>query len=197
MKLIITRHGETEENKNRIIQGHLPGILSEVGIEQAKKVADRLKDEKIDHIFSSDLARAFDTAKEISKFHEGLEPIPTVELRERDFGDLQGKHPPMKWKEMKWESDFEGQYKLEKVADMHERAKTALKRTLEEHKGKTVLFVAHGSLNKTLIAHLLGKSHKEMNEVEDLKNTSITIFEFDDEDNPSLKLFNCIEHLED
>jgi len=37
MRLIITRHGETEENRARIIQGHLPGKLSEIGINQAKK----------------------------------------------------------------------------------------------------------------------------------------------------------------
>ena len=48
MRLILTRHGETEENVADIIQGHLPGKLSEKGIAQVKKVAKRLKDEKID-----------------------------------------------------------------------------------------------------------------------------------------------------
>ena len=47
MKLIIVRHGETEENKIGIIQGHLPGTLSVIGIEQAQKIALRLKDEKM------------------------------------------------------------------------------------------------------------------------------------------------------
>jgi len=45
MKLIITRHGETEENTKGIIMGHLPGKLTPLGIEQAKKVAQRLKNE--------------------------------------------------------------------------------------------------------------------------------------------------------
>ncbi|GBE19836.1 glucosyl-3-phosphoglycerate phosphatase [archaeon BMS3Abin17] len=70
MKLILVRHGETEENKRREIMGQKQGTLSSLGIEQAKKVAQRLKDEKIDYIFSSDLARASDTAKEIHKFHQ-------------------------------------------------------------------------------------------------------------------------------
>ena len=39
MRLILTRHGETEENATGIRQGHLPGKLSEKGIEQAKKLA--------------------------------------------------------------------------------------------------------------------------------------------------------------
>jgi len=72
MKLIITRHGETEENKNRIIQGHIDGTLSQLGLEQAKKLAERLKDEKIDLIFSSDLGRALNTAKEVAKFHKDI-----------------------------------------------------------------------------------------------------------------------------
>ncbi|MEJ2267962.1 MAG: histidine phosphatase family protein [Nanoarchaeota archaeon] len=83
MKLIIVRHGETEENLKKIWQGHLQGKLTKKGIEQAKKLANRLKDEKLDVIFSSDLDRASDTAKEIAKFHSEV-PIYLVEdLRER------------------------------------------------------------------------------------------------------------------
>ena len=48
MKLILVRHGETEANVARIMQGCSPGVLSKLGKEQAKKLADRLKNEKID-----------------------------------------------------------------------------------------------------------------------------------------------------
>ena len=90
MRLILTRHGETIENKMGIIQGHLPGKLSKLGKEQAKKLAKRLKNEKIDFIYSSDLARAADTAKEIAKFHPII-PVEFVEdLRERYLGSFQG-----------------------------------------------------------------------------------------------------------
>jgi len=70
MKLILVRHGETIDNKKRLVQGHRQGELSDVGKEQAKKVAERLKDEKIDYIFSSDLRRAADTAKVIAKYQK-------------------------------------------------------------------------------------------------------------------------------
>ena len=50
MKLIITRHGETEESVGGILMGHLPGILTINGTNQAKKLALRLKDGKIDFI---------------------------------------------------------------------------------------------------------------------------------------------------
>ena len=65
MRLILTRHGKTVENMNDIMQGWLPGELSEEGKEQAKHVAERLKDRKIDVAYSSDLKRCVDTAKEI------------------------------------------------------------------------------------------------------------------------------------
>jgi len=91
MKLIITRHGETEDNKAGIIQGHLPGKLTDVGINQAKKIALRLKDEKINYIYSSDLARASDTTKEILKYHPDA-PVKFVKnLREKFLGSWQGK----------------------------------------------------------------------------------------------------------
>ena len=86
MKLIITRHGETEENKAGIIMGHLHGTLSENGKEQAKKVALRLKEEKIDAIYSSDLARSSDTAKEIAKYHPKTPLIFAKDLREKYLG---------------------------------------------------------------------------------------------------------------
>ena len=90
MEIILTRHGETIENIEGRFQGHLPGKLSEKGKIQAKKLALRFKDEKFDYIFSSDLTRAVDTAKEIKKFHQNIPIKFTKELRERNLGELQG-----------------------------------------------------------------------------------------------------------
>jgi len=81
MKLFITRHGETIENINNICQGHIEGQLSKEGINQAKKLANRFKDEQINAIYSSDLNRAVDTAKQILKFHPDLTLILDKRLR--------------------------------------------------------------------------------------------------------------------
>ncbi|MBW2970484.1 histidine phosphatase family protein, partial [Candidatus Woesearchaeota archaeon] len=53
MKLIIVRHGQTIENAKKICQGQSLGTLSEKGIKQAKKIGERLKNEKIDKIYVS------------------------------------------------------------------------------------------------------------------------------------------------
>ncbi len=91
MKLLITRHGETKENVKGIVQGHLHGNLTEKGIHQAEKLALRLKNEKIDHIYSSDLRRAADTAKLIAKYHPDT-PLEFVkELREKTKVVFKGK----------------------------------------------------------------------------------------------------------
>jgi broad specificity phosphatase PhoE len=69
MRLIIIRHGETNDNANGICQGQNDSPLSENGIAQAKSLALRFKDRKIDAVYSSDLQRAANTALEILKFH--------------------------------------------------------------------------------------------------------------------------------
>ena len=197
MRLIITRHGETKENEDGISMGHLHGTLSKIGIEQAKKVANRLKDEKIHHIFSSNLARASDTAKEIAKFHQDI-PLDFIEeLRERYLGNLQGCKTNPKWKLLKWDLELSKKLGIETPEEILRRSKNFLEKLLDESYGKTILLVAHNGINQALITHLLGKSWENMKDLEKQKNTAITIFEFDENKNALLKLMNCIKHLDD
>jgi len=122
MKLILTRHGVTEENINGILQSHMDGTLSKLGLEQAKKVSLRLKNEKIDYIYSSDLGRASKTAQKIAKYHKKT-PIKFVkELREIDHGDYAG----MKlsgYNEYKNKPKNKGFNEGENVIDLFNRAK--------------------------------------------------------------------------
>lgn len=85
INLYIARHGQTEENVRRILQGQMPGHLTQEGIAQAEELREKLKDIHFDRIVTSDLQRAVDTAHIVSQPHGGqfeLEPL----LRERDFG---------------------------------------------------------------------------------------------------------------
>ncbi|MBI5002370.1 histidine phosphatase family protein [Candidatus Woesearchaeota archaeon] len=91
MKLILVRHGETVENATGICQGQSYGTLSEKGKEQARKVGLRLKSEKIDTAYVSDLERTKDTAKEILKYHPHVPVIYTKDLRERSWGVFEGR----------------------------------------------------------------------------------------------------------
>lgn len=196
MKLILTRHGETEENKTGIFQGHLPGKLSLNGMEQARKVAVRLKEEKLDFIYSSDLERAANTAKEIARYHPNT-PIEFVEkLRERNLGDLQGKKKSEIYSYL-----HEGLIPLrpkggESIEEVYSRAESFLFEILTKHKKDSVLFVCHGGIGKALVAIITGKTYLELKTIENLHNTSISIFEIEDNLNYTTLCYNCIKHLE-
>ena len=91
MIIYIVRHGETEENLQRILQGHMPGTLTEQGKEQVQRAAEQLSKEgvKFTRIVSSDLKRAMDSAQIIADTLN-LPIIPMEILRERDWGKFTG-----------------------------------------------------------------------------------------------------------
>lgn len=88
-KLYLLRHGETEENIQHILQGHMPGTLTEKGKEQAAEAREKLKDIRFDIILCSDLKRCADTANIINSAFN-LNISYTKLLRERDWGSATG-----------------------------------------------------------------------------------------------------------
>ncbi len=184
MRLILTRHGETVENRNKIYQGHMPGTLSELGIEQGRKLAERFKEEKIDAIFCSDLARASDTAKLVAEFHPNIPVISLEILREGALGEGTGKpHGTVDW------NNTSG---VESHAGMLNRAELFISQ-LQDYKNKTVFVVSHGGLIKALFSVLL-KDNKLMEE-HSQGNTAVNIFQLKEDGNISVDLFNCTRHL--
>jgi broad specificity phosphatase PhoE len=190
MKLIITRHGETVQNKKRICQGHTHGKLSREGIMQAKKVAERLSKEKIDAIYSSDLKRAADTAKEIAKFHK-LAIQFDDRLRERFFGKYQGKAIRKNWD---WRTAIGKE--IESDEKMEKRFTQLLKELYSKHKNKTVLVVTHGGIKKVFIDGAEKSKNDGLDADFVIKNTSISIFEIEGLSRITPKLINCTKHLD-
>lgn len=92
MNIYIVRHGQTDYNDKKIVQGWLNSELNESGIQQAKNVANKLAEVLFDAIYSSDLNRAYNTAKIIAEnLPNYLGKIKTdSRLRERCLGDLEG-----------------------------------------------------------------------------------------------------------
>ena len=177
MKLIITRHGETEENVRGVIQGHLQGVLTEKGIEQAKQLGILLKDETIDYIYSSDLARCVDTAREIIKLHKDSPVEYTKELREIYLGKWQGK--------TKQEIGYSSNKSLgmnvpvdgETLEELFIRATNLLRFLLGKHVNDTVLLVGHKKINNALISVIEGKDIGEMMSMKYQDNAGIKVVE--------------------
>lgn len=196
MRLIIVRHGETIENIKGTSMGHLPGKLSKKGKEQAKKVALRLKNEKIDYIYSSDLARAADTAKEIAKFHKNA-PISFVkELRERNLGVFQGKKRKKHLlNEKTWKRLNNRPKNGETMAEMFIRAKKFYNKVFRKHKKDNILFVCHNGIKKMLVCAITKKRAKGFFDIQSFDNTSVSIFEIDEQKNHKIHVYNCTKHL--
>ena len=186
MKLIITRHGETIFNKNKILQGHLDVELSENGILQAKKLANRFANEKIDIVYSSDLMRAIDTTNEILKFHPKLKLVYDNRIRERYMGSSQGKsYVDFDWNNVP--NDFE------KNEEFKNRVYDFFLDITTRHRNKTVLLVCHAG-TKNMFINIIKKLSSD-NHIT-LKNTSVSEFELNSKGKFEIKYINCSKHLE-
>ncbi len=189
MRLMITRHGQTVDNINRILQGQAPGKLTETGIAQAKKLAESIKDEHIDVIYSSDLKRASDTTAEITKYHPKTSVILTKDLRERDFREYVGKP----YEAVDWDNLPDD---VESNVEMRERIKRTLDEAYEKHPDKTVLIVCHGGVIKVLISIIHDFPVEKIEEIEKHGNTALTIIEMTEDKDHVVHLLNNQDHLE-
>jgi broad specificity phosphatase PhoE len=88
--ITVVRHGETEWNERRIVQGHTNSSLNEAGREQARILAESLREQGFEVIVASDLDRAQETALIIGEVL-GLTPLTDPLLRERSFGEYEGR----------------------------------------------------------------------------------------------------------
>jgi len=90
MIIYFVRHGETEWNKKKIIQGHKNSLLTLKGKKNAESLGKSLEKKKTEVIYTSDLGRCLQTAEIINKRLK-TKLVKTQKLRERDFGSLNGK----------------------------------------------------------------------------------------------------------
>ncbi len=158
----IIRHGETEWNIKKLIQGQKDSPLTENGLKQAKEIAKELKKIKFDIIFSSDLLRAKRTAEIIAAEHN-LAVETTKLLRERNFGNYEGKLSKEIFKAfdqlintLTVEQMF--RYKenpdVESDEEIATRLITFLRETAISHARKKILVVTHGGIMKALLIKL-------------------------------------------
>ena len=86
-KLYIIRHGQTEMNQRQVLQGRSDLPLNAAGEAQARQAAERLKGVRFDHVFTSPLQRAAQTARILVP---AASPIPDARLIEMDYGPYEG-----------------------------------------------------------------------------------------------------------
>jgi broad specificity phosphatase PhoE len=155
MRIYLVRHGKTVENTRGTVNGGgAHGTLTGTGIRQAKIAAQKLKGRKIAAIYSSDLKRARDTAKEIAKFHK-VQIHYTKALREMDYGPFEGhKFSNKAWKTMRkilYSPDIKVEG-VESAREAHARVNKLMKEVAKRHKNESVIFVAHSGIGRMITA---------------------------------------------
>lgn len=139
----LIRHGETDWNVQTRYQGSSDIPLNDTGRAQAAALAEAIRGETWDHIVSSPLSRAMDTARAVA---EAI--VPDDRVMERHYGDAEGLTIPER--EAKWpEGDWPG---LESWEDSALRGMSAIEELARERPGQRILVVCHGGLINAILA---------------------------------------------
>lgn len=165
LKIYITRHGQNKDNVAGILNGHRDEPLTEKGIEQAREIADKIKEVGIifDAVYSSPLQRAVETAKIISEAIHSPQPEKEPSLIERDFGTMTGKNISdieklcapniLKAEIITYFLSPEG---AETFPDLLNRGGVVLEKIQTKHKTGNILLVTHGDIGKMIYAKYYG-----------------------------------------
>ncbi len=179
-KICFVRHGETDWNAEKRMQGHIDIPLNAQGVTQAKRLANALlrTGHSFDRIYSSDLGRAFHTAKAIASA-QSLQITMHPDLRERHVGKLQGllladapQVEPELWKRhlaRDLEFDLEGG---ESILEFHARMQRMLDHLLTKHTGEQILAVSHGG-SLDMIYRIVTQQALDAERVAVVPNTSL------------------------
>lgn len=185
MKIYFTRHGLTEYNKERRIQGLLDSPLTLEGKEKAKELGARLKDEGIEIIYSSDQKRAMDSAKIIN---EALKIDIISDRRLREVSMLS--HEGMTWAEsvatdpdredlIMQRPDLFNEGGIYPYRDALEDAIAFIFELIKTNYEK-VLVMTHGSKLRVITTVLEGLDLKDTNKVELIKGLSLKIYDYNE-----------------
>jgi len=197
--MIIVRHGETEWNIAGVRQGHLDSRLTAKGIAQAKALAARLGRERFAALYSSDLGRAVQTAREIS-IVTGHEVFTDARLRERHLGIFQGlsgdeideRYPEERRRLRTMGPDYVipgGESMRQQV----ERNVAFLDEMAQNHAGERVVVVTHGGVVSGFFRHTLSIPLEAPRRFE-FVNAGLNVF-FHEEGNWMLLTWGDVSHL--
>lgn len=164
MTVYLIRHGETDLNKQKMLQGRSNIELNEYGRELARKTGEALKDVKFDYVYSSPLIRAHETARLF--LGDRKTPIVTDHrIQEISFGAYEGlsyhpNHHTIPDKDFIYFFNAPERYKVPENGETFEEV---IKRTGEfwkelvenpKYENKTILVSTHGCALKAILANI-------------------------------------------
>ena len=200
-KIYVVRHCEAEGNNKRIYQGSTDCDITKLGAEQLKLLGKRFENIGLDCVYTSPLIRAKKTAFAI-KGDRDLPVKVKPELTEIHGGVIEGKPfitalsaiPGLAetWNNSPQDFCPEGG---EPMRSAYERIWEAVLSIVKENTGKTVAVATHGGVIRCLNCRLTYGTIERLKDMEWCENTGVTLLEFDENNNVSVKYMNDCSHV--
>lgn len=191
--LYLVRHGQTEYNANKIVQGHCDSPLTDLGIQQVKDTAAKLKDIEFSICYHSPLGRTIRTSDLILEHHD-ITKVAKDDLKEINLGTLEGKS----FFDGKYATEFElfWRYPEKYTAEsnngesydvLEKRIYECCKEIAGSHgKDEAILIVSHGAAIRSFLNPLINKSRNSFWSDPDVSPASISIVQWNPESEPKV-----------
>ncbi|CAL60480.1 putative Phosphoglycerate/bisphosphoglycerate mutase [Herminiimonas arsenicoxydans] len=187
-EILLIRHGETDWNVEKRLQGHHDIDLNREGVRQVAALGRALLDEPLDAIFSSDLKRALGTAQGIA-IPRGMSVQLHKGLRERCFGALEGLlHPEIHarypdeyaaWKRRDIDANYPpGEFQAETLREFSARAIAAITGLANTPGCRKIAIVTHGGVLDSVYRHARNMGYEHPRDF-DVLNASINRVSWD------------------
>lgn len=200
-QIYLIRHCEALGNVKRVFQGTSDFDISEMGAKQLEYLSKRFRYTDIDKVYSSPLIRTVKTAEAVAE-PKGLSVIPEIGLIELDGGILEGKPFRESFDTIEgladtWDNHPEDFAPSggEPMREAYVRIWETVLKLAKENKDKTIAAATHGGVIRCLLCRLIYNDIKHLKDVPWSENTSVSLIEFDDNLNPTLKFFNNYSHV--
>lgn len=204
LKLFIVRHGETEFNVQKRMQGRIDSPLTQKGIDNAISLGKQLKDIRFDKIYTSPSPRAYRTAELIKAElrDQGEILIHTEdELREMNLSEWEGKsieeierqYP--EFHELFWNKPQ--LFKLgggDSFQQVQDRAIGMIKKLISENKQGNILIITHSVVIKTIITYYMNYPMEKLWAPPFIHGTSVTLLKAENGET-KLEQIGDVSHL--
>jgi 2,3-bisphosphoglycerate-dependent phosphoglycerate mutase len=177
-KLFIFRHAQTTDNVTKTFSGRRDPDLTESGIQEAEKIRNELKEEKVIKAYCAPNKRTKNTLEIVLEHHSDVEMVADPRLRERDYGDLTGKNKDEVAKK------FPDKYPLwhrsydvpppngESIKDVEVRVLEFLKEMLQNvWQNDIILICASGNSIRPMRKYFEKMTNEEMSSYENIRGT--------------------------
>ncbi|KAH8554281.1 histidine phosphatase superfamily [Umbelopsis sp. PMI_123] len=207
MLITLVRHGNTDANRERWLQGQMDTQLNETGKRQAELVGQRLAKEQFDVIYCSDLSRCTQTAAGITNYHGQTPIFFDKRLREHDFGKLNGQPVTSIKANAKRLRITEEQFIIDQGGESDQEVKSRVLEAFNDIVGKSqqaghshILIVSHGGPLGIIVSWMVEEQTYELPanapRIFKLGNTSVTRALITG-CSGRIEQFNCLTHLAD